>query len=357
MTNTFSFLIISSNDTLLDAIKRMDDINRNLLIVLDKERFVSVVSYGDIQRALINNYNFNTPIKNIVRKKIRICYNTESKESVKLKMAKYKTEFMPIINNQNHLVDVLFWDDAFYDETKVKSKIIHNPVIVMAGGFGNRLKPLTNIIPKPLIPIGEKPIIEFILDKFYEFGIRNFFISINYKGDMIENYLNGTKYGDLISYVKESKPLGTFGSVSLIKENLEQPVFITNCDVLIEQDYRDILNYHESKNYDMTIVAGLYHFNIPYGTINFSKAGNFQKMVEKPDLNYFINAGLYLVNPSLFEHVPYNEFFNITDFIQKLSSLRFKIGVFPIRQSCWYDVGQWNDYKETLNRLKIKSFV
>jgi NDP-sugar pyrophosphorylase family protein len=259
---------------------------------------------------------------------------------------------MPVVNKDFQLVSVYVWDDVSTSKTRNEGIHLNLPVIIMAGGQGYRLKPLTNILPKPLIPLGEKTILEQIMDKFCEVGCPIFYLSLNYKAEMIMQYINtlqNSKYQ--IKYLQEEKPLGTAGSLFLLKGKIKSTFFVSNCDILIDQDISDIYEYHRTNENEITIVAALKHYPIPYGILETSKNGLLKSMTEKPELTIKINTGLYLLEPHLINEIPDNEFYHITTLIEKLQNEKRKIGVFPVSEKSWRDVGEWGEYLKLLNKL------
>ena len=217
--------------------------------------------------------------------------------------------------------------------------------VIMAGGFGTRLKPLTNVLPKPLIPIGEKTIIEDIFERFYNHGCSQFYISVNYKADLIEYYLKKQNLAAYqLNFFSEQNPMGTAGSLSLLKGKIDQTFFVSNCDIIIDQDYSEILDYHRSNNNEITIVAALKHFPIAYGTIETGDNGKLLNLLEKPELTYKINSGMYILEPHLIEQIPTDSFFHITQLIEIVQKRKGKVGVFPVSEKSWTDVGSWSEY-------------
>jgi len=252
---------------------------------------------------------------------------------------------MPIVSSEGEIIDVILWEDIFKDQEKIKKNNINLPVVIMAGGIGSRLKPLTNVFPKALIPIGEKTMLEQIMDFFSEQGCNKFYISINHKSDMIKYYISGQKneiYN--IEYIEEDKFLGTAGSLSLLKEKIQSTFFVSNCDILIDQDLEDILNFHNSNNNEITIVAAMVNFKIPYGVLETNNNGHLLNIIEKPDYFFKINTGLYVCEPSILEHIPLNQVYDITDLIQNLLFMNKNIGVFPVSEKSWKDIGNWNEF-------------
>jgi dTDP-glucose pyrophosphorylase len=335
---------IDKASTVLQAMKQMDKERVKLLFVFDNSQFVSILTIGDIQRAIINNANLNDAMSTIVdRNKVYAGIN-ESLEQIKEKMLHLRAECMPILDSAGNLVDVCFWQDVFEENKDIHTTKLNIPVIIMAGGQGTRLKPLTNIIPKPLLPIGDKTILEIIMDKFVQVGCDDFYMSVNYKSDILQYYMQNipTKYD--IDYFKEDKPLGTIGSISLLKGKINTPFFVSNCDILIEQDLGEIYKYHIDSKNDITIVTAIKTYKIPYGVIEAGENGQVVNLSEKPELNYMINTGVYILQPEMIDEVPEGEFFHITDLIEKIRKKGGNVGCFPISEGSWTDIGEWNEY-------------
>jgi len=222
----------------------------------------------------------------------------------------------------------------------------------MAGGFGTRLKPITNVLPKPLIPIGDKTMVEEIFERFYKHGCTNFYLSVNYKSDLIEYYLVNQNLPYNLNFFKENKPMGTGGSLALLKEKVKETFIVTNCDILIEQDYSEILDYHRKNKNEITIVAALKHLPIPYGIIETGENGQLIDLQEKPEWTYKINSGMYILEPHLLNEIPADTFYHITQLIANVQSRKGIIGVFPVSEKSWKDVGLLSDYIEVLNNFK-----
>ena len=258
---------------------------------------------------------------------------------------------MPVLDKNGDLVDVYLWRDFFDIQEQNISKNINIPVVIMAGGKGSRLAPLTNVYPKPLIPVGEKTIIEAIMDKFVTYDCHNFYISVNYKSESIKNYFDFIAHPAYeISYFKEDRPMGTAGSLRLVKDMINTTFFVSNCDILIEEDYSAILDYHKTNNNALTVVAAIKTLSIPYGTIITGKDGLLKAIEEKPTLSFKINTGLYILEPSILDDIP-DDFFHITDLMEKLISCGKRVGVYPISQNDWKDMGDWNEYLKMIKVL------
>jgi len=351
--NKIKSVSIDISSTLLQAIKQMDDVEIKLLLVLDQGKFASLISIGDIQRAIIANRAFSTSISEVLRDDIMVSYTNESKKAIKQKMIKDRTEFMPILNEHNDIADVIFWNDIF-KVSFVNSQNGHLklPVVIMAGGKGTRLKPITNIIPKPLIPLGDKTIVEIIIERFRKMGANHFYFSVNYKSEMIKNYFDEISNKDYqIEYFEEEKPLGTAGSLFLLKGQIKDTFFVTNCDILIEQDYEEVYKYHFENNNELTVLAALKNYSIPYGTLEIEENGLLKNLIEKPELTFMVNTGMYILEPHLLDEIPPNQFFHITHLMDQIKARGGKVGVFPVSEKSWMDIGAWKEYRETLKHF------
>ncbi len=210
------------------------------------------------------------------------------------------------------------------------------------------MKPLTNVIPKPLIPIGEKTILETILDQFAAIGCTRFFISENYKAGMLQYYLSQLALPYSVTHVVEDRPMGTIGSISLMADRIDTPFFVSNCDILIDQDYRDVYDYHLSNANDITVVTSMQSQRIPYGVIETGQDGLLERVIEKPENIYMINTGVYLLNAEMIDLVPRNTFFHITELIAKVSAGGGRVGCFPVSERAWRDIGTWAEYLRML---------
>ena len=343
--------VISNDSTLLEALKLMDAIDKKLLVIYEKEKYIGLLSAGDIQRAIIQNKPLTTEIKEVLRSNLTVASSNDSFESIKKMMLDYRMELCPVVSEENKIVKIYLWEDMFEgDKPKVASKI-EIPVVVMAGGFGTRLRPLTNVLPKPLIPIGEKTMLEEIIDRFSVYGCNEFHISVNYKADLIKFYIDNLNLSQDINYFKEEKPQGTAGSLSLLKGKIHKTFFVSNCDILIDQDYSEILDFHRKQKNELTIVAALKHYKIPYGTLEMGNGGELLELKEKPDMSVWVNTGMYILEPNLLDEIPNEGLYHITYLIEKLKNSGRKVGVFPVSEGSWIDTGEWDEYNKAQEKL------
>ena len=342
---------IVSSESLLMALKQMDEQKVKMLFVFDKEHFISILTIGDIQRAIVKNIALETPVAQVVDRNKKFAHTGEPMDVIREKMLRLRAECMPVLDEKGELVDVIFWRDLFEkEETDLRPKI-DLPVVIMAGGKGTRLKPITNVIPKPLVPIGDKTILETILDQFESIGCHKFYMSVNYKADIMKYYLSQLDHQYDVEFFQEDKPLGTIGSVSLLKGKITTPFFVSNCDSINEQDYRDVYDYHVNNYNDLTIVTMVKTFKIPYGVIETGEDGLMTSLSEKPELTYQVNTGVYILNPSCIDEIPDGEFFHITHLMEKIKARGGRVGCFPVSEHSWKDMGEWPEYLKMINVL------
>ena len=341
--------MIDKNCSLLHALKQMDAEEVKLLLVFESDRFLGILTIGDIQRAIIRNTAITEPISSIIDKDKTYGFVTESEEEIKGKIYRLRAELMPILNDRGELANVVFWEDFFGDTPKNDDRRLELPVVIMAGGKGARLKPITNVVPKPLVPIGDKTILEEIMDRFEAIGCRRFYVSVNYKSDMMRFYLDQLEHKYDMDFFEEIKPLGTIGSVSLLKGKIDTPFFVSNCDLVIDQDMRDVYDYHCDNHNDLTIVTAVKSFRIPYGVIETGEDGLMTTLKEKPELTYMINTGVYILNPECIAEIPEGEFFHVTQLMEKIKNRGGRVGCFPVSEHAWRDMGEWPEYLRMIN--------
>ena len=336
--------IIEPSCTLINALKVMDEQKVKILFVFEKEKFIGMLTIGDIQRAIIKGSVLTSCVENIIDNDKVFGHVTDSSQKIKDEMYRLRAECMPILNENGDIVDVLFWTDVFLNTKHPPRELIDLPVVIMAGGKGTRMRPLTNVIPKPLLPIGEKTIIERIMDQFEGIGCHKFYLSVNYKYEIIKFYLRSLCHNYDITFFQERKPMGTIGSVSLLNGKITTPFFVSNCDTLIDQDFRDVYDYHVKNNNDITIITTVKSLRIPYGVIETGDNGLLKAISEKPENAYMINTGVYIMQPDLINRIPENEHLDITDLIKDVMNSDGKVGCFPVSERSWTDIGDWDQY-------------
>ena len=345
MKESIRQICIDVKATVLSALKQMDTSRRKLLIVTKDGHFSSVLSIGDIQRAIIKGDSLEATIDTILRPDTKVANIHQDRTEVEKYVREHKNEFMPIVDDANELIDVVFWDELDKREIHHRTSDFDLPVVIMAGGQGTRLRPLTNVLPKPLIPIGEQTMMEDIMDRFVECGCHNFYVSVNYMADFIRHYFdNFSKHKYNIEYFQEDKPLGTAGSLHLLKGKINDTFFVSNCDSILDEDYGEILKYHRDNKNEITVVSVMKSIYIPYGTLETGEEGLLNTIQEKPELTFKINTGMYILEPHLLKEIPSDRVYHITYLIDKLVKEGRRVGVFPVNEGSWTDVGNWDEY-------------
>lgn len=347
----FKDICIESEAAILVALKQMDATHHKLLIVTKNKQYHNLLSIGDIQRAILKGVDLNSPLESILRNKTNVASTRQSRVEVEQYVREHKTEFMPIIDEKKQLVDVVFWDDLFHSRVGRHTPDFNLPVVIMAGGKGTRLRPLTNVLPKPLIPIGEQTMMEDIMDRFVECGCKNFYVSVNYMADFIRHYFdNFSKHDYHIEYFQEDKPLGTAGSLHLLKGKINDTFFVSNCDSILDEDYGEILRYHRENKNEITVVSVVKSIYIPYGTLVTGESGLLSSIQEKPELTFQINTGMYILEPHLLKEIPSDRVYHITYLIEKLVKEGRRVGVYPVNEGSWTDIGNWDEYLKYISK-------
>ncbi|MCF8266103.1 MAG: CBS domain-containing protein [Ignavibacteriales bacterium] len=349
MTKKFSEFLISPRSSLREAMSQLDKTHKKVLFVVDDtNHLIGSLSDGDIRRALLANADLNLKVGdfcNIHPHKLDIDYETAM---VKNLFVEHNISALPVVNSGNLVSEIIFWEDLFeVKQQNIKKGNLQIPVLIMAGGQGTRLEPFTKILPKPLIPIGEKSIIELVIDKFLHYGIDEFYITVNHKAKIIKSFFEELDPPYKVNFIEENEPLGTIGALTLIKNKIDKPILVTNCDIVIDCDYSEFLKFHTVNNYGMSLIASLINHRIPYGICEIENGGNLKTFSEKPEQSFLASTGMYLINLEVVNMIPKNTFYHVTQLIAKLKDKGGKIGVFPISENSWVDTGEWAEYKKT----------
>jgi dTDP-glucose pyrophosphorylase len=309
-----------------------------IIFFINNENFlVGALTNGDVRRSIEKNININNLVDKIINKDIIYAYIDESLEEKikKIDLLPEDYQFLPIINRNKKLEKIVIKKDLL-------KKV--NSVVLMAGGLGNRLGEITKNIPKPMLHIGNKPILEIIIDGFKKYHFNDFYISVNYKADVIKKHFrNGDDFNVNIKYINESKRLGTAGCLSLINENLNEPFFVMNGDILTDENFEQILNYHIKNKFEATMCTSKYEIKIPYGVILSDVDNKIISIKEKPIQKFNINAGIYVLNPSVLKYIPKDTFFDMPTLFEKLNELNLNTGIYNLETS-WLDIGEPSDY-------------
>ncbi len=340
--------LIDEESTMIEAMELLDKVAKKVLFVVKDNRFVAAITDGDIRRWILKKGHLDAKVKDIANYKPKFLYE-EKKLKAKEYMRKNSIEALPILNREKDIVSVVLWND----EEITPERKMQVPVVIMAGGLGTRLYPYTKILPKPLIPIGEIPIIEHIINRFNIYGNKRFFLIVNHKKNMIKAYFNEIERSYDVQYADEELPLGTGGGLSLLKGKINSTFILTNCDILIEEDYEKIYSYHKEEGNLITMVCSLKKVKIPYGVIEINESGKIEKMKEKPEFSFFTNTGMYVVEPKIIEELESNTSIGFPDIIEKYKQAGEKIGVYPISENAWLDMGQIDEMEKMRRRLEL----
>lgn len=337
---------ITLNAKIKEALKIISDGGIQIAIVVDRKgKLLGTLTDGDIRRGFLKGLDINNSINSIINKNPIVVKKDDTKEKV-LKIAlKKKIYQIPIVDKNFKIIGLHVLDEL------IKSKK-NNLVVIMAGGKGMRLRPLTKNIPKPMLKVGDKPILQTILEKFIDNGYDNFVICVNYKSKVIIDYFgNGKKFGAQIEYIHEKIRMGTAGALSLLKKKkINEPFFVINGDILININFEKMLNFHQEHNSKATMCIKEYNVALPYGEVRVKKE-NIYFIEEKPKHKFFVNAGIYILDPKCINLIP-KKFYDMTSLFKKMINKKDKIVSFPLEEK-WLDIGRLNDYDEA--NLKYNS--
>ena len=347
MSNLQKYLV-NIKSSALDAIKSITENGTQFAIVVDDSmKLMGVITDGDIRQGILKGIDTKGPVNNIMNSNPKHLVKGYSQSELIKLLAKHQINHLPITDGEKRVLDIYVSNEF----PKLKERL--NPVVIMAGGLGSRLGDLTSNTPKPLLKIGDKPILEIILENFIEYGFNNFYISVNYMSDQIESYFkNGTDWGVNISYIRETVKLGTAGSLSLMDFDSQLPIVIMNGDLLTKVNFAEFLESHNSANAEATMCVRKYEFQVPYGVIQ-TDGKTIAEIIEKPVHSFFVNAGIYVLNPSLLKYIEKNQYMDMTTLFEKAKSDTKKLSVFPIHEY-WLDIGRIEDFeKAQLDFYKI----
>ncbi|MFA1737450.1 nucleotidyltransferase family protein [Lysinibacillus fusiformis] len=337
--NSWRKIVVSPNTTLLETMKIIDDTSLQFAIVVDdSQTLLGTVTDGDIRRGILRGEGLDVNIESVMNvSPITAGLDNTYSECLNI-LKKHKLNQLPIIDNDNRIVDIIFAGQQQQETNK------NNLVVLMAGGLGSRLRPLTEKIPKPMLNVGNKPILETIIEGFKQYGFTRFILSVNYKKEVIQDYFqDGSDLGVTISYIEEDKRMGTAGALSLLQENLNSPILVMNGDLLTQVNFEQLLQFHEETDATATMCVREYEYQIPYGVIE-TKGQQLISIKEKPIHRSFVNAGIYVLSPSVFEYIPQGKFYDMPDLFNQLIDEQKNVSVFPVREY-WLDIGRMADFE------------
>ena len=350
-------ILIYEDESIKSTLKKLDKTAAKVLSVVDgKDRLIGTITDGDIRRYLLKGRSLEDDIKEVYNKKPTFLTEGDvSMEEVKQLFIKNKIDLIPVVDKKHRVVDFITWDKAFSgDKTDVFNMgKLDIPVVIMTGGKGQRLEPLSKIIPKSLIPIGEKPVIEIIIDRFKKHGIREYYLTLNYKGKMIESYFDTIEKDYKLHYVWDKECSGTASSLKLLEEDISDNFIVSNCDVLVQADFSEVVELHKQQGASLTVLSSIQHHKIPYGVVEFKEAGVVTDILEKPEYTFTINTGIYILRKDALEFIPENSHFDMTDLMKVLIKNNKKVITYPVNESDYIDIGHWEEYEKVVEKLKF----
>jgi dTDP-glucose pyrophosphorylase len=330
--------LISTDTTLREAIQTIDAGALQIALVVDAEqRLLGTLTDGDVRRALLKGISLDESVQGIMNTRPTVAKMDEDMGRVLADMQRKQLHRIPVVDEQGRVVGVELLEEF------IRSRERENWVVLMAGGLGNRLRPLTDECPKPMLKVGNKPLLETIIENFTEQGFRKFYISVNYMADKIKEYFgNGAQWGAEIQYLEESTRLGTAGALSLLPSKPIAPLLVMNGDLLTKINFRQLLEFHSEHHAQGTMCVREYDFQVPFGVVKIENH-RITGIDEKPVQHFFVNAGIYVLEPEALHHVPQGIVFDMPGLFETLIAENQETVVFPIREY-WLDIGHLADY-------------
>jgi dTDP-glucose pyrophosphorylase len=331
---------LNINSNIKEALQIIDNGALQIALVVDEEnRLLGTITDGDIRRGILKGVDLNDSVEKIYFKNPTFAKIGEAKESILNKALSKKIHQIPVVDNKNRVIGIKEIEEL------IKPSIKSNRVILMVGGLGTRLRPLTEKTPKPMLKVGDKPILQTIIEKFAEYGYTNIILSVNYKSEIIKNYFgNGENFGVNIEYIFEDKRMGTAGALSLLKEKPEESFFVMNGDILTNVNFEHLDQFHSENNSVATMCVREYDFQVPYGVVNIENE-KIISIEEKPVHSFFVSAGIYMLSPEVLKEIPENEFYDMPTLFEKLIKKKEIVSSFPLREY-WLDIGRVEEYKK-----------
>ena len=355
---TLDSLIGTSDMTVIDALRKIDLNARGILFITnDKGQLTGCLTDGDVRRWLIHTGKLATTVKAMMNRAPKSMKGKAKQEALSI-MSEFKIRAIPVVDEDNHLVDVIFSDKNNGQITMDTTKSLEEtPVVIMAGGSGTRLYPYTKILPKPLIPIGDLPIAERIINQFRMFGCRKYYLIVNVKKGMIKAYFNEIDKEYDIFYADEDIPLGTGGGLSLLRGKIDTTFILSNCDILIRDDFSKMMQAHKDNGNIITMVCSLKSYPIPYGVVHLDSRGSLESIDEKPNLSFMTNTGCYIVNPEVLDEITPGIAVGFPDVMDRIQKKGGRVGIYPVSEQAWLDMGQMDSLEEMRERIEKEAVI
>ena len=346
-------ITVKPDITIRQAMKKLSQSGEKCLVIVDeKNRLLGTLSDGDLRKTILKGSNLGNSIKGVYQSKpTMLIEGRYTLDDAKKLFIENKFDLIPVVEDKGKLLDILLWETVFKNRKNKQNDKLDVPVVIMAGGKGTRLEPFTKVLPKPLVPIHEKPVIEHIIESFTDVGVDEFILTVNYKALIMKAFFEELKPGYSVDFLEEREPLGTAGSLQFLENKFDKSFIVTNCDIIIRTDYLDLYKFHQKNSYDITLLASMKNYTIPYGTCELNGEGYLKQINEKPEYDFLVNTGLYVINPDVLHLIPGDKLYHITHLIEDAQKSGKRVGVYPIDDDAWIDVGQWAEYKKALERF------
>jgi len=338
-------LIVPITGSIRETLKAIDAGGLGIVCVVnEEEEVIGVVTDGDFRRAVLNGVELGNSVEKIVNRDFKFVNKTATDKTIINLFLSSTVERIPVLDD-GKLVKMARRENYYLEGKQVLPEVNNDvPVVIMAGGKGTRLAPFTNIFPKPLLPMGDRSMVEIIMDEYIKYGFDNFTLTVNYKSELLKAYFKDLSHNYNIRFIKENQYLGTAGALRLIDLNNSDQIIVSNCDILIKENPNNLLKFHNDGNYDLTLVAAVVHHKVSYGVCTITNGGELSKMMEKPEYDYLVNTGVYIVNTNSLSLIPSNKLYHITDLIDDIKATGGNVGVYPVSERSWIDVGEWEGY-------------
>ena len=345
-------IVVRPADTVGDALRRMDESGGRIVLVTDDDDTLrGVATDGDMRRWIIAGRTLDDPVSAAMNAQPHVLEQGYRREAAERLMSEGRFECLPVVDRDGRVVDAVWWHDLIEGRPGIRRSALGLPVVIMAGGRGTRLAPYTDVLPKPLVPIGDTPIAQLVMERFAEWGCRDFLLMLNHKANLIRAYFADLEAPYSVEFVVEPEPLGTVGALSLLTGRLDQTFFLSNCDVLVETDYESLLRAHRDSGDDLTLVASMKQFTVPYGVCQVGEGGRLVGITEKPSYDHLVSTGLYVIEPRVLADVPRGVPCDMNDLIETLLARGRRLGVYPVSEGAWLDMGSLDPLRHMLDRF------
>jgi dTDP-glucose pyrophosphorylase len=353
LNNSVAAFLVPETHTIRQGMEQLEKTEEKILFVIDAEsRLVGSLTDGDIRRWILSDGDLKAEVRRVCNCSPYVAHEGFETEGLRTRMLDGNLSCVPVLNSAREVVRLVFWKELFQGEVAVRPKQRLNlPIVIMAGGQGTRLAPFTNVLPKPLIPVGDRTVIEIIIDQFLAFGGDQFILSINYKSKILKSFFEELSPAYSVKFLEEKEQRGTAGSLRALYSPIQDDLIVSNCDIVIQADIPEIVAFHQENKYDLTLVASLKEYRIPYGVCELEKGGSLSCIKEKPHYSFLVNTGMYVVRRDRLSLLPEEGVCDMTEFIEAIKKAGGRIGVFPIGENAWIDTGEWTEYRKAVDSL------